>query len=66
MSDKERKQRFIKALAEFLVEDQAHKSILLEIGAKEGKQWAKLRGETPLFGYPTVEEAEEQLTEFLS
>lgn len=57
---------FIRRLAEYLVEDQAEKSILLEMGDGRGKAWATLRGATPLHGYPTVEEAVETLTEFLA
>jgi hypothetical protein len=37
-------------------------SPLIEMNAKD---WVKIRQATPLFGYPTVEEAEQQLTEFL-
>jgi hypothetical protein len=64
-----RKQRFIIKLAEFLVADQAAKGIALsfESGApvKWASEWAALRNETPLCGYPTVEEAVEILTDFL-
>lgn len=59
------KEEFIKQLAIYLVGDQAKKSILLQMGNEEALQWAKLRSMTPLFGYPTVEEAEAELTEFL-
>lgn len=63
MADKE---KFIAALAEYLAgTNQAHMSILLEMGKPEAKQWAAIRSTTPLFGYPSVEEAIEQLTEFL-
>jgi len=61
----ERKVRFVKELAKFLVEDQASKSILLEIGNLAAKGWAALRGTTPLMGYPTVQEAERQLADWL-
>jgi hypothetical protein len=37
-------------------------SPLVEMNAEA---WKKIRQATPLFGYPTVEEAEKQLTEFL-
>lgn len=66
-----RKKLFIRELAEFLVDNQAGKSISLQV---EGERpsilkwpllWQRLRGATPLFGYPTVEEAEKELTEFL-
>ncbi len=65
MEQPDRKKEFIRKLAEYLVGDQVHKSILLEMGTSEARQWAELRGTTPLSGYPTVEEAVEQLTEFL-
>ena len=61
----ERKKLFIKQLAVFLVGDQAMKSIELEMGRPSAVQWSRLRGAAPLHGYPTLEEAEEILTEFL-
>jgi hypothetical protein len=65
-----RKLRFIIKLAEFLVDNQGGKSIALSIQSdaapvKWASEWAALRSETPLRGYPTVEEAVEQLKEFL-
>jgi hypothetical protein len=60
------KPEFIRKLAEYLVEDQVGKSILLQMGDEGAKAWAALRGATPLDGYPTVEEAVTTLTEFLS
>lgn len=60
------KKRFIRAIAEWLAgPNQARMSILLQMGREDAVAWAKIRGETPLFGYPTVEEAEEKLTRFL-
>lgn len=64
--ERTRKDLFIERLAVFLVEKQAHKSILLQMGKPEAKEWAELRAATPLFGHPTVEEAEELLREFLA
>jgi hypothetical protein len=61
----DRKREFIKALAQFLVGNQAHKSILLQMEKPEAKEWAALRNATPLMGYPTVSEAIETLEEFL-
>lgn len=67
----DKKARFIKALAQFLAGDQAKKSILLDPRMQGSphsslvQEWAALRSETPLFGYPTVEEAEKILTEWL-
>jgi hypothetical protein len=59
------KQEFVRELAKFLVEKQAEKSIRLEMGDPNAKQWAALRGKTPLHGYPTVAEAEKQLADWL-
>jgi len=56
---------FVRALARYLVADQAGQSIGLQLGNPAAKEWAKLRGTTPLFGYPTVEEAERQLADWL-
>ncbi len=64
-SNKDQKKKFIKKLAEYLVKDQAKKSIQLEMGSQDAKLWAELRSLTPIVGYPTVEEAEYVLTWFL-
>lgn len=56
---------FIRTLAEFFVNDAAGKSIQLQLQMPWAVQWAKMRQATPLFGYPTIEEAVETLTEFL-
>jgi hypothetical protein len=61
-----KKDIFIRALAEFLVKDQAKKSVELAMGNEHAKQWADLRSASPLFDYPTVEEAEKSLKEFFS
>jgi len=65
----ERKQKFIRQLAEYLAgTNQCRYSILLSQRGqlKEcADDWAALRGLTPLFGYPSVEEAEKILTDFL-
>lgn len=70
-----RKTQFIIKLAEFLVENQIGKSIALEFEKqnksiplgfpKWASEWARLRSTTPLFGYPSVPEAVEQLKDFL-
>lgn len=60
-----KKELFIEALAEYLTSNVAHKSIALQAGMREGIEWGKLRGKTPIFGYPSHEEAVEILTEFL-
>jgi len=59
------KKRFIHELAEYLVRDQVEKSIELHMDRPDAKAWANLRNLTPLAGYPTVEEAEEKLTQWL-
>ena len=56
---------FVHALAAFLAGGQAMKSIELQMGKESAKQWAALRATTPLFGYPTIEEAEQTLREWL-
>lgn len=62
----ERKKLFIRELAEYLAgPNQAKMSVLLGMNNAEAEQWARLRGYTPLMGYPTVDEAEKALTEFL-
>ena len=66
MTRLEQKKVFIRVLAEYLVgTNQVWKSIEIEMGKQSGLEWSKLRSTTPLFGYPSVEEAEQQLTEFL-
>lgn len=62
------RKQFIKHLAEYLAgPNQVGMSIALQANPKNEQAilWCKIRQATPLFGYPTVEEAEEQLTEFL-
>jgi hypothetical protein len=65
----ERQQRFIKALAKFLTEEETLMSVKLSLEKPDAKRWAALRGSTPLCGYYDGEEgtirAEEELTEFL-
>lgn len=65
MNPSQRKSEFIRQLAVYLVGDQARKSIELAMGNEAAQKWAELRNATPLFGYPTVSEAEEILSEFL-
>ena len=68
---RDRKALFIDTLAEFLAGNQVGKGIELQLNPRPApltawpQEWAKLRDATPLFGYPTVEEAVKQLTEFL-
>lgn len=67
-----RRDVFVRQLAEFLAGDQGGKSIALELEMRGpprviqwAREWSRLRGATPLFGYPTVEEAEAELKRFL-
>ena len=60
-----RKNVFIMELAEFIAGNQARKSIELQMGKESAKEWAKLRGASPVFGYGTVDEAYEVLVDFL-
>ena len=62
----EKKAAFIKRLATYFATDQGKWSIRLEMGSEDAKTWASLRSYTPLMGYPSVEEAEKLLTEFLA
>lgn len=66
MSSSSNRRAFVRALAKFLVEDAAEMSIKLELGTEEAKRWARLREASPVFGYPTVDEAEAQLLAWLS
>lgn len=63
------KQLFIRRLAEFLVADQVAKGLVLAGGPAKlvdfAKEWEALRNASPVFGYPTVEEAEKVLNDFL-
>ena len=61
-----RKKAFIRALAEFLVKGQVKKRMEVWVGKSSAKEWAALRDATPLNGYPTTDEAEKILTEWLS
>lgn len=64
---KAKKAAFIETLAEHLAgTNQVKYSIKMELNRDEAMDWAKLRSATPLFGYPTIEEATEQLSEFLA
>jgi hypothetical protein len=66
---------FIRALAEYLGgQNQMHMSVQLEMVSRgtcgeltkiSAGMWDKIRRTTPLFGYPTVEETERALTDWL-
>jgi len=64
-STDDRKLAFVRVLANYLVGDQGVMSIRLEMGDPNAKQWARLRAATPLFGYPTEDEAASQLASWL-
>ncbi len=64
MNDKQ--QRFIQLLAKYLVGDQARMSIKLSMSDPAAVAWAELRSATPITGWPTIEEAEKTLTEWLT
>lgn len=61
----ERKPLFVKALARYLVGNQAEKSIKLQLSQRDAIEWRDVRQTTPLHGYPTIEEAENQLADWL-
>jgi len=65
MTKKDRKSEFVHQLSVFLVGNQAKKSIALEMGKESAKEWANLRSTTPLFGYPTINQAEITLNKWL-
>lgn len=62
---------FIRRLAQFLAGRVAEKSLALDdrpgflLARSFAQEWAELRGATPIFGNPTIEEAEKILVEFL-
>ena len=56
---------FVRALAHYLVGDQASMSIRLQMGDPNAEQWSSLRATTPLFGYPSEDEAAGQLASWL-
>lgn len=60
-----RRAEFVRELAKYLVEDQVRKSIDLQLKRPAALEWQALRSKTPLFGYPTVDEAEAILSRFL-
>lgn len=67
MNDRvEQKKDFIKAVAKLCANDQAMKSIALEMGKSHAREWAEIRNTIPgMRGYPTLTEAVEALEAFL-
>ncbi len=75
MTRQQKKQILIEELAHFLVDDQAAKSIALQMDhqrpdtdprPKLAVEWAKLRSASTLHGYPDLPEAIETLEALLS
>lgn len=63
---RERKAALIKELAEYLAgTNQVMMSIKLETESEDAKQWLRIRSVSGLNGYPSVEEAEAELTRLL-
>ena len=69
-----KKKELIAQLAHFLVDNQAAKSIILQMDSMRtegdprpamGKEWAKLRSASTLQGYPEYDEAVATLTTLL-
>lgn len=62
----ERLKRFAAALAKYLGGPaQVEMSIKLQMGKPEAELWSEIRSATPVFGYVSVEEAEQTLRSFL-
>lgn len=65
----EQQLRFVKELAKYLTANETLRSVELQLGKAESKQWAALRNVTPLSGYYDGEEgrkrAEDELVRFL-
>jgi hypothetical protein len=62
-----KKKLFVKALAQLLADDEVV-GVIPALSCDFGplkRAWAILRSTTPLHGFPSVEEAEKILTEFL-
>ena len=75
MKRKNQKKELIQMLAHFLVDDQAAKSIALQMDHQRpandprpqlAAEWAGLRASSGLHGYPTYEEALDHLEKLLS
>jgi hypothetical protein len=62
---REKLELFIRELAKFLVDEQSRKEVELSEGKRYARDWAALRALTPIRGYPTVDEAERALREFI-
>lgn len=60
-----RKADFVHKLARFLVDDQDTKFAQAQVAVPLAREWKVLREMVPLYGYPTVEEAELELEGFL-
>lgn len=63
MKNYAQKKEFLRAVASYLVDGQARKGIELDMGKDWAKEWALVRGLSPVYGYPTVDEAHKSLLE---
>lgn len=60
-----KRDKFIRLLAEYLVDKRVGMSFRLEMRDTDAEAWATLHAASPLFGYIVTDEAEQQLREFL-
>ena len=61
---RERKRRFIRAIAEYISGDAGRKSIDLEMCNKYANEWARVRGASPILCTTDIDETEKQLREY--
>lgn len=65
VAQRDMRKHFVHVVAEFLTEDIARKSIEAQVGTPLGRAWSRIWHASTLRGYPTLEEAEKTLEEFL-
>ena len=58
-------QKFVQRLAVYISGKDAENSIRLEMGDAHAKEWAEIRGLTPIHGYVSVDETASKLTAWL-
>jgi hypothetical protein len=61
----DKKKKFIKVLAKFLVDDAVRKGIGLKLGKQSSIEWAAVYSASGLPGWATVDQAEKHLARFL-
>jgi len=71
LNHEQQRKNFIHELALYLADNQAAKGIAMQMErptmpVRWASEWVKVRNASPVFGYPTVEEVEKQLTEFFN